>query len=123
MNIFIYFCTFTQTKKSGASYESEYLGSHLYLLKSFTPTLAKTSSSMKKFPVVFLWQLVIMTWAESAIMSVFLDACIIESPPSTFWTAAVAIEVLGHKALTAIYPLNSSLIPNTHILIPYLAIV
>jgi hypothetical protein len=70
-----------------------------------------------------LWQLVNITCAESAIISVFLDAYIIESPPSTFYTAAVAIEVLGHKALTAIYPLNSSLIPNTHILIPYLAIV
>jgi hypothetical protein len=39
------------------------------------------------------------------------------------FTAAVAISVLGHKALTAIlYYLNSSLIPNTHKLIPNFAI-
>ena len=33
------------------------------------------------------------------------------------------IPVLGHNALTAISPLNSSAIPSTHIDIPYLAIV
>ncbi len=44
--------------------------------------------------------------------------------PRRFLTAAVAIEVRGHKAFTATPSfLNSSLIPNTHILMPYLAIV
>jgi len=56
-------------------------------------------------------------------ISTFLEAYIIESPPRTFCTAAVAILVLGQRAFTPIYPLNSSLIPNTHMLIPNLAIV
>lgn len=48
-------------KKSGANYESLNLGSQRYFEKSFSPTLANTSSSMKKFPVVFLQQLVNIT--------------------------------------------------------------
>ncbi len=44
-------------------------------------------------------------------------------PPRRFKTAAVAIAVLGHKAFTAIWSLNYCDMPNTHIDMPYFAIV
>jgi hypothetical protein len=56
---------------------------------------------MKKFPVVFLEFEVKMTYAESPIMVSFLEVLIISSPPKANFTAAVAIAVLGHSALTA----------------------
>lgn len=42
---------------------------------------------------------------------------------SNKWIFCKYIPVLGHNALTAISPLNSSAIPSTHIDIPYLAMV
>src|SRR5687767_5921368 len=46
------------------------------------------------------------------------------SPPNKFFTAAVAIVVLGHNAFTAIlYFFNSADNPRTIILIPYLLMV
>jgi hypothetical protein len=66
---------------------------------------------MKKFPVVFLQLLVKMIYAASAIISSFLDPLMDSSPPSRFFTAAVEIEVLGHKAFTPTYSLNSPAIP------------
>ena len=46
------------------------------------------------------------------------------SPPSRFLTAAVAIVVRGHSALTAMpAPLSSPDRPSTHMLMPYFAMV
>jgi hypothetical protein len=57
-------------------------------------------------------------------MSVFLDRLIDSYPPKRFFTAAVAMAVLGHKAFTATpCYLNSSAMPKTHIDIPYFAMV
>ena len=45
------------------------------------------------------------------------------SPPSRFWTAAVATMVRGHRVFDAIpWARISSAIPNAHSVIPYLAI-
>jgi len=65
------------------------------------PTLAKTSSSIKKFPVVLSLLLVKITYAESAIISSILLFATAVSPPNKFLTADVDMDVLGHKALTA----------------------
>jgi len=63
-------------------------------------------------------------YAESDMISTFLDLLILSSPPNKFWTAAVAIAVLGQRALTATpCSLNYSAMPKTHIDIPYFAIV
>ncbi len=49
---------------------------------------------------------------------------IASSPPSRFWTAAVAMIVRGHRELKAMpSSLNSSAMPSVHMLIPNLAIV
>ena len=56
-------------------------------------------------------------------ISGLLDFSIISFPPKTFLTAAVLMAVLGHKAFTAILPLNSAAIPSTNILILYFAMV
>ncbi len=56
-------------------------------------------------------------------ISGFLDLFSISFPPIMLSTAAVAISVRGQSEFTEIlYYLNSSLIPNTHKLIPNLAI-
>ena len=53
------------------------------------------------------------------------EAAIASSPPSRFWTAAVAMIVRGQSELAAIAlaPCSSSASPRVHRLIPYLAIV
>src|SRR5205085_6953710 len=57
-------------------------------------------------------------------ISGFLLCLTSSSPPSKFFTAAVAIVVLGHNAFTAIlYFFNSADSPSTIILMPYLLIV
>jgi hypothetical protein len=49
---------------------------------------------------------------------------IASSPPSRFWTAAVATSVRGHSAFDAMpASRNSSAKPSAHSVIPYLAIV
>lgn len=56
-------------------------------------------------------------------MSTFLDNFIITSPPISFYTAIVAIAVLGHKQLQPIpYYSNSLAQPNDNIDIPYFPI-
>ena len=45
------------------------------------------------------------------------------SPPRRFFTAEVAITVLGHRAFTATLPRNSPAMPSTHRLMPNFAIV
>lgn len=63
-------------------------------------------------------------YAASPIIASVRDFFTESSPPSKFFTAAVAIAVLGQSALTATpRSLNYSAIPSTHIDIPYLAIV
>ena len=52
------------------------------------------------------------------------ERAIAASPPSRFWTAAVAIRVRGHSELNATpSSRNSSAMPRVQRLIPYLAIV
>lgn len=57
---------------------------------------------MKKFPEVLRLYFENMTTAASAIIWSVRDVLIISLPPRRFLTAAVAIAVRGHKALTAI---------------------
>ncbi len=47
-----------------------------------------------------------MIYAASPMMSVVLDFLMLSSPPRRFFTAAVAIAVLGHRVL---HPIPSSL--------------
>ncbi|HWK18326.1 MAG TPA: hypothetical protein VNR66_12815 [Solirubrobacteraceae bacterium] len=56
---------------------------------------------MKKVPVVSRAGRVKMAWAASPTISGRRDPFIATSPPTTFWTAAVAISVRGQSALKA----------------------
>jgi len=122
--IFIHSKSFSVKKKSTIRSSSLTDLSTLYFEKSLTPTYLNTFSSIKKFPEHFLLSYVKITYAASAIISSVRDFFINVSPPKRFYTAAVAIAVLGHKALIPTpYGWNSSAIPKTHRLMLYFAIV
>ena len=63
-------------------------------------------------------------WAASATSAGVREPAIAASPPSRFWTAAVAIAVRGHRQLAATpSPRSASATPSVTIVIPYLLIV
>ncbi len=63
-----------------------------------------------------------MTWAASPMISGVRLARIMASPPKRLPTAAVAMVVRGHNALTATpAPFNSADRPSTHMLMPNFA--
>src|ERR1700733_6442967 len=79
---------------------------------------------MKKLPVHSRESRVRIAYAASPMISGLREPFIVEPPPSRFCTAAVAITVRGHSALTAtpadFYP---PAMPSTHMLMPNFAIV
>src|SRR5262249_27219714 len=65
-----------------------------------------------------------IAYAASPMISGLREPFSVELPPSRFCTAAVAITVRGHSALTAMpADLYSPAMPSTHMLMPNFAIV
>ena len=78
-----------------------------------------TSSHRNAFPGQWRLGLVIIAYAASAYSSGMRALAIASSPPSRFWTAAVAISVRGHSALEAMPSArNSAANPRAHRVIP-----
>src|SRR6202011_6391183 len=75
---------------------------------------------MKLLPVQPRASLSSTRWAASATISAVRDALITASPPSRFWTAAVAIVDLGQSVLAAIpRARNSAAKASVSRVIPY----
>ena len=97
-------------------------GFALYFSRSVIPSEARSSSSTKKFPVHSVAGRLKIMYAASANIAGVRPA--LASIPGIICNAAVSITVRGHNAFTAMPSrLNSSAIPKTHMLMPYLAIV
>jgi hypothetical protein len=85
------------------------------------PASASTSSSMKALPVQERGSRTRMAWAASATISGVRARLIASSPPSRFWTAAVAMMVRGQRQLAPIpASASSAASPSVIIVMPIL---